>query len=150
MIFAEFTKVKCISIKLSNSWKPYIINISILYQVLHDNFDKSDPQNLHRTTNIGIIEKLMFKIELSILSIDKDLISVTKASNLKTIPNLKASNSISKGHGSGCTTALSGVYRYLYRVYCLTPPTSLCSANTQNLHSSTVERILKQCPHPRP
>ena len=47
----------------------------------------------------------------------------------------------SKGHGSGCTTALSGMHRYLYRVYCLTPPTSLCSDNTQNLHSSTVERI---------
>ena len=32
-----------------------------------------------------------------------------------------------KGHGSGCT-ALSGMHRYLYRVYCLTLPTSLCSA----------------------
>ena len=56
----------------------------------------------------------------------------------------------SKGHGSGCTTALSGMHRYLYRVCCLTPPTSLCSANTQNLHSSTVVRISRQCPHPRP
>ena len=56
----------------------------------------------------------------------------------------------SKSHGSGCTTALSRIHRYLYRVYCLTPPTSLCSDNTQNLHSSTVERIPKQCLHPRP
>ena len=56
----------------------------------------------------------------------------------------------SKGHGSGCTTAYSGMHRYLYRVYCITPPASLCSDNTQNLHSSTVERIPKQCPHPRP
>ena len=55
----------------------------------------------------------------------------------------------SKGHGSGCTTALSGMHRYLYRVYCLTPPTSRGSDNTQNLHSSTVERIPKY-PHPRP
>ena len=36
----------------------------------------------------------------------------------------------SKGPGSGCTTALSGMHRYLYRVYRLTPPTSLCSDNT--------------------
>ena len=54
-----------------------------------------------------------------------------------------------KGHGSGCTTALSRMHCHLYRVYCLTPPTSLCSDNTQNLHSSTVERIPK-CLHPRP
>ena len=27
----------------------------------------------------------------------------------------------SKGHGSGCTTALSGMHHYLYRVFCLTP-----------------------------
>ena len=54
-----------------------------------------------------------------------------------------------RGHGSGCTTALSGMHRYLYRVYCPTPPTSLCSDNTQNLHSPTLERISK-CPHPRP
>ena len=38
----------------------------------------------------------------------------------------------SKGHCSGCKTALSGMHRYLYRVYYLTPPTSLCSDNTQN------------------
>ena len=48
--------------------------------------------------------------------------------------------------GSGSTTALSGMHRYLYHVYCLTLPTSLCSDNTQNLHSSTVERILKTVP----
>ena len=29
----------------------------------------------------------------------------------------------SKGHGSGCTTALSRIQRYLCRVYCVTPPT---------------------------
>ena len=34
-------------------------------------------------------------------------------------------------------------------MYCLTPPTSLCSDNTQNLHRSTVERIPRQCQHPR-
>ena len=56
----------------------------------------------------------------------------------------------SKGLGSGCTTALGGMHRYHYRVYCLTPSTSLCSDNTQNLHSSMVERIPKQCRHPRP
>ena len=44
----------------------------------------------------------------------------------------------SKCHGSGCSTTLSGMHRYLYRVYCLTLPTSLSSDNTQNLHSSTV------------
>ena len=43
------------------------------------------------------------------------------------------------GHGSDCTTALSGVHRYLYRVYCPTPPTSLCSDNTQNPHRSPAE-----------
>ena len=40
-----------------------------------------------------------------------------------------------KGHGSGCTTALSGMHRYLNRVYCLTLPTSMSSDNTQNLHN---------------
>ena len=55
----------------------------------------------------------------------------------------------SKRHGNGCTTVLSGMYRFLYHVYCLTPPTSLFSDNTQNLHSS-MERIPKQCPHPTP
>ena len=39
-----------------------------------------------------------------------------------------------KGHGSGCKTALSVTHCHHYRVYCLTPPTSLCSDNTQNLH----------------
>ena len=48
-----------------------------------------------------------------------------------------------KGHDSGCKTDLSGMQSYLYRVYRLTPPTSLCSGNTQNLHRSTVERIPK-------
>ena len=49
----------------------------------------------------------------------------------------------SKGH-------VSVMRCYLYRMYCQTPPTSLCSDNTQNLHRSTVERrIPKQCPHPR-
>ena len=56
----------------------------------------------------------------------------------------------SKGRGSGCTTALSTMHRYVYRVYCLTPATSLCSDNTQNLNISTVEQIPRQCPHPRP
>ena len=46
-----------------------------------------------------------------------------------------------KGHGCGCTAALSGMHRL--------PPTSLCNDNTQNLHRSTVELIPKQCPHPR-
>ena len=55
----------------------------------------------------------------------------------------------SKGHGSGCTIALSGMHHYIYCVYCLTPPTSLCSDNTQYLHRSTVDRIPKQCPNPR-
>ena len=54
-----------------------------------------------------------------------------------------------KGHGSGCITALSGVHRYLYCVYCRTPPTSLYSDNTQNLHRSTVEWISRQRHHPR-
>ena len=52
-------------------------------------------------------------------------------------------------HGSGCTAALSAIHCFLYRVYCLTPPTSLCSDNTQNMHRSTVEWIPKQRPHPR-
>ena len=52
----------------------------------------------------------------------------------------------SKGHGSGCTTALHGINR----VYCVRPPTSWCSDNTQNLHGSTVEWMPKQCPHSRP
>ena len=39
----------------------------------------------------------------------------------------------SKGHGSGCTKTFSGMHRYLYRVYCLTPP--------------TMERISNQCLH---
>ena len=47
----------------------------------------------------------------------------------------------SQGHGSGYTTALSGMHYYIYRVYCLTPATSLCSDNAQNLHISAVERI---------
>ena len=34
-------------------------------------------------------------------------------------------NRSNKGHGSGCTTALSGMRNYFYCVYCLTPPTSL-------------------------
>ena len=49
----------------------------------------------------------------------------------------------SKGHGSGCTTALSGMHRYLYRVYCLTPPASLCSDNTQNLQAQRCVTIHK-------
>ena len=53
------------------------------------------------------------------------------------------------GHEMGCTTALSGMRRYFYRFYCLTPPTSLCSDNTQNLHRSSVERTPRQCPHSR-
>ena len=53
-------------------------------------------------------------------------------------------NRSNKGHGSGCTTALSGMRNYFYCVYCLTPPISLCYDNTQNLRSSTVERIPKQ------
>ena len=48
-----------------------------------------------------------------------------------------------KGHGSGCTRAVRGMHRYLYRMHCLTPPTSMCSDNTENLHRSTVQ-------HPRP
>ena len=36
-----------------------------------------------------------------------------------------------------------------YCAHCLTPPTSLYSDKTQNLHSSTVEPIPKECPHPR-
>ena len=44
-----------------------------------------------------------------------------------------------KGHSCGCTTALSGMHRYLYRVHCKTPPTSLCIDNTQNLHRSTMK-----------
>ena len=56
----------------------------------------------------------------------------------------------SKSHGSGCTTSISRMHRYLYCVYCLTPSTSLCNDNRQNLHKSTVERVPKQCPHPRP
>ena len=55
----------------------------------------------------------------------------------------------SKGHGSGCTTALSGMHRHLNHVYCRTPPTSLCMDNTQTLHRSAVEQIPKQYPHPR-
>ena len=55
----------------------------------------------------------------------------------------------SKSHGSG-TTALSVMQCYIYRVYCLTPPTSLCSDNVHNLHISTMERIPRQRPHPRP
>ena len=38
------------------------------------------------------------------------------------------------------------MHRYLDCVYCL----SLCRDNTQNLHSSTVGRIPRQCPQPRP
>ena len=53
----------------------------------------------------------------------------------------------SKGHGSGCTTALNGMHCYLYSVCCQTPP-PLYSDNTQNLHRSTVELIPRQCPHP--
>ena len=52
----------------------------------------------------------------------------------------------SKGYGSGCTTALSGMHRCLYHVYCLAPPTSLCSYCTQNPHRSTVEWIPKHLP----
>ena len=37
-----------------------------------------------------------------------------------------------------CATALSGMYHYLYHVYCQTLPTSLCSDNTQYLPRSTV------------
>ena len=40
------------------------------------------------------------------------------------------------------------MHRYLYSVYCLTLPTSLCSDNTQNLHRLTVEKIPRQCQHP--
>ena len=32
----------------------------------------------------------------------------------------------SKGHSSGCTTALGRMHGYVYCVYCLTRPTSLC------------------------
>ena len=40
---------------------------------------------------------------------------------------------------------------HVYFDYYLIPPTSLlCSDNTQNLRSSTVEQITKQCPRPRP
>ena len=46
-----------------------------------------------------------------------------------------------KGHGSGCTTALSGIHRYLSWVYSRTLPTSLCRDNPQHLHRSLVERI---------
>ena len=53
------------------------------------------------------------------------------------------------GHEMGCTTALSGMHRYFYHFYCLTPPTSLCSDNTQNLHRSSVKRTPRQCPHSR-
>ena len=35
------------------------------------------------------------------------------------------------GHSIGCTAALSGMDRYLYRVYSLSPPTSLFSDKTQ-------------------
>ena len=56
----------------------------------------------------------------------------------------------SKGHGSGCKTALSGMHLYLSRVYFLTPPSSLCSDNTQNLDRSMVGWMPKQCPHQRP
>ena len=31
----------------------------------------------------------------------------------------------SKGHGSGCTTSLSGMHSYLYHLYCLTPPNTV-------------------------
>ena len=38
----------------------------------------------------------------------------------------------------------------IYAVYCQTPATSLCSDNTHIVHRSTVERIQKLRPHPRP
>ena len=44
-------------------------------------------------------------------------------------------------HGSGYTTALSGMHRYLNGVYFRTPSSSLCSDNTRDLDRSTVERI---------
>ena len=42
------------------------------------------------------------------------------------------------GHGSGCTAAISGMQRYLYHVYCQTPPSSLHREDTQNPHKPTV------------
>ena len=48
-----------------------------------------------------------------------------------------------------CLLEVRAMHRYLYRVYCLTPPTALCSDNTQNLHSSMVVWIPKS-PHPSP
>ena len=63
-------------------------------------------------------------------------IIVNVASALTRVLELDLLFNRSKGHGSGCTTALSGMHRYLYRVHCLTPPASLCSDNTQNLLSS--------------
>ena len=50
-------------------------------------------------------------------------------------------------HDSGCTTAFRRMHYYLYRMYRRTPSTSLCSDNTQNLHSSIVERMTRHCPH---
>ena len=47
----------------------------------------------------------------------------------------------SRGHGSGCPTALSGMPR------CLTPPTSLCRDNTRDINRSLVQLIPIQCPH---
>ena len=52
-------------------------------------------------------------------------------------------------HGSGCTTALRRLHCSIYCMYCLTPPTSLCSDYTENLHRLTVELIPRQCPYPR-
>ena len=40
----------------------------------------------------------------------------------------------SKGHGSGCTTALSRMHCYHYRVCMSNTATSLCSDSTQNLY----------------
>ena len=53
----------------------------------------------------------------------------------------------SKGNGCGSRTAFSGMHRFLEQstLFCL--PTSLCIDNTKNLHRSSVERILRQCPH---
>ena len=58
--------------------------------------------------------------------------------------NLLHHSMVVEGRGSGCTTAPSEMHHYLYCVYCLTPPTSVCSNNKQNLHRSTVKRIPKQ------
>ena len=59
----------------------------------------------------------------------------------------------SKGHGCGCTTALCGMHRHHYRMYCLTPPTYLCSDNMQTCtdqrwneyQNSVASKTIGQC-----